>query len=118
MGVLTIVNPDFARLICGAAGILVADHHVTAIQLRQKLAAVLHYKDTKLTLLFNHKDHQLTSLFNHKDHQNVPVAVALLQLLKSLATAKNFTDEVENCPLVLLGTFAGYLVDPFITPTL
>ncbi|KAH9836766.1 uncharacterized protein C8Q71DRAFT_682204, partial [Rhodofomes roseus] len=98
---------NFATLLRGTAGVLVADYHVTPVLLRQKLTAVLGYKDSKLT-----------SLFDHKDHQNVPVAVALLQSLKSLAKADNFAQEVENRPLVLLGTFAGYLVEPFITPTL
>ncbi|KAH9928182.1 uncharacterized protein B0H18DRAFT_857228, partial [Fomitopsis serialis] len=98
---------NFATLLRGAAGVLVADYHVTPTLLRQKFTAVLGYKDSKLT-----------SLFDHKDHQNVPVAVALLQSLKSLAKADNFAREAENRPLVLLGMFAGYLVEPFITPTL
>ncbi|KAH9912817.1 uncharacterized protein B0H18DRAFT_889240, partial [Fomitopsis serialis] len=98
---------NFASLLRGNSGPLVADHHVTPTDLKRKFAALLDYSEKKIT-----------TLFNHKDHQNVPIAVQLLLSLKKLALVEGFTNAVENRPLALLGHFVGYLVEPFITPTL
>jgi hypothetical protein len=98
---MLIIIADFATLLRGVDGILVAGDHITPALLKMKMKT--HLKIDK---------DNLDTLFNLKDHQNVPKAVELLTALYHLATLQS-SDTMDNCSLVILGCFIGFLVKPY-----
>ncbi|OJT07676.1 hypothetical protein TRAPUB_1455, partial [Trametes pubescens] len=100
------LKQHFPSLLRLSAGVTVVDQHITPVQLRNLLETHLEY-DTPT----------LTRLFDNKDHQNVLNAVSLLVGIQRLAELPELPDHVEHHPIVLLGRFIGFLINPFTTPS-
>ncbi|KAJ7437703.1 hypothetical protein FB451DRAFT_1193094 [Mycena latifolia] len=102
----SIASDDFASLLRSVKGFLIADFHVSAIHLREKLQTLPEMDST-----------HLDALFNNKDHMNVPNAVSLHMGLYEVSHRINFQKcDPGDVPIALLGRLSGYLVRPFITP--
>ncbi|KAJ7848204.1 hypothetical protein B0H13DRAFT_2361998 [Mycena leptocephala] len=99
---------NFASLLRSASGFLVADFHVSAIQLKARLRTLPNLDSVRLD-----------ALFNNKDHMNVKNAVSLHSGLYELSR----TIDLQQCdpgdiPIALLSRLCGYLVRPFKTPNM
>ncbi|KAJ7440980.1 hypothetical protein FB451DRAFT_956472, partial [Mycena latifolia] len=99
---------NFASLLRSVTGFLIADFHVSAIQIRSKLEALPGMDKTRLD-----------ALFNNKDHMNVKNAVSLHSALYELSLLIDpATCEPEDVPFFLLGRLCGFLTRPFKTPSM
>ncbi|KAJ7469499.1 hypothetical protein FB451DRAFT_968916, partial [Mycena latifolia] len=97
---------NFASLLRSVKGFLIADFHVSAIHLREKLQTLPEMDSTRLD-----------ALFNNKDHMNVPNAVSLHMGLYEVSRRIDLQKcDPGDVPIALLGRLSGYLVRPFITP--
>jgi hypothetical protein len=87
---------------------MIGGYHLTPVQLHTSLESLPGMDNTKLD-----------ALFNNKDHMNVKNAVSLLSALHDLSVSiSSKTVAPGQVPLVLLGTFTGFFVWPYKTPTM
>jgi hypothetical protein len=87
---------------------MIGDYHLTPVQLPKKLQTLPDMDDSKLD-----------ALFNNKDHMNVKNAMSLLSSIYDLSISIGFeTTNHDDVPFVLLGTFTGFFVHPFKTPSM
>lgn len=104
---LTNSSLDFASLLRLSAGVTVLDQYSTPVQLWNLLETHLEYNPPTLT-----------QLFDNEDHQNIPNTISLLVGIRRLAELPKLANYVEHQPIVLLGHFIGFLINPFITPSI
>jgi hypothetical protein len=95
-------------LLRGQSGIMIGDYHVTPIQLCSELRTLPQMDNAKLDVLFN-----------NKDHMNIKNAVTLLSAIHDLSVMIGFeTTDLDKISFVVLGSFTGFFVRPFKTPSM